>query len=148
MSQGISPKRSGGTGRAASARATGKSKTSGAKKAMVKKAVSRRAADPLERVQRAIERELEKIEAIVGTDEAQGGERTARTLAVLARTLKDVAQISAAGAAKAKAGKAAKTAKTTKVAGSETDDDRMPRDLEQFRTELAKRLDALVAGNG
>jgi len=101
-----------------------------------------RSADPIARVQRAIERELEKIEAIIGDDDVPGTERTARTLAVLARTLKDVAQINAA---KTKS-KTKTKLKSDQQDTAEPDEKRMPRDLDEFRRELAQRLDALVAG--
>jgi len=89
----------------------------------------------LARVQRAIEQELARIETIIAGDAADEGmsarrmeaERTARTLATLARTLKEIARLREA---------------KRKVKAKH---DNKPRDLDQFRRELARRLDALVA---
>lgn len=87
------------------------------------------------RVQRAIDRELEKIEQLIdGGDPSlrSEAERTARTLATLARTLKEITRLTAR--------------KKTTTAKRRADDDAIPRDLDEFRRELARRLDALVAG--
>ncbi|TAK49733.1 MAG: hypothetical protein EPO23_00400 [Xanthobacteraceae bacterium] len=84
-----------------------------------------------QRVERAIEHELSRIEAVLsdgGEDGARGeAERRARTLATLARTLKEVTRLRA-GEEKTKAA-----------------DDELPRDLDEFRRELSRRLDLLVA---
>ena len=92
------------------------------------------------RVSDAIERELSKIECIVGNpsrrDPAQRieTESRARVLASLARTLKEVMRLReqehGAGEDKAKA----------------ADDDAIPRDLDEFRRELSRRLEGLVEG--
>ena len=86
----------------------------------------------IERVSRAIERELTQIEVIVGGSHVQHKQRTeaerrARTLASLARTLREV-MLLRAGEKKEKA-----------------DDDAVPRDLSELRLALARRLDQLVA---
>lgn len=82
-----------------------------------------------QRVEQAIDRELSRIEAILA--EGGGGahgeaERRARTLATLARTLKEVTRL--------------RSEEKTKAA-----DDDLPRDLDEFRRELSRRLDLLVA---
>jgi len=88
----------------------------------------------IERVTRAIERELSLIEVIVGSVRLKGHQRTeaerrARTLASLARTLGEVTRLRA-GQEKVKA----------------ADDDAVPRDLDEFRRTLSRRLEQLVAG--
>jgi hypothetical protein len=96
------------------------------------------AGDLVERVSRAIERELEGIERIVGGDRVPPSQRTeaerrARTLASLARTLSEVMKLRA----------------ITRAAATETakpaDDDTIPRDLDEFRRELSRRLEFMVA---
>lgn len=87
----------------------------------------------IDRVSRAIERELTQIEVIVGNHHVPPRQRTeaerrARTLASLARTLREV-MLLRAGDRKAKG----------------EDDDAVPRDLTQLRLELARRMDRLVA---
>jgi hypothetical protein len=96
------------------------------------------------RVQLAIARELARIEAIIDDPSAplahSDAERTARTLATLARTLKEITQL---GVLKKKA----KANKTSSGKSKSKHDESMPRDLDEFRRELAQRLDALVAGS-
>jgi len=80
------------------------------------------------RVSRAIEHELMQIERIVGghhvpVKQRSEAERRARTLASLARTLNEVKRLRAEEA-KPKA----------------ADDDAVPRDLDEFRRELSRRL--------
>jgi hypothetical protein len=86
----------------------------------------KRAATPAQlvtRVTRAIERELSEIEDIVGGKRTEADKR-ARTLASLARTLTEVTRLrSAANEAK-----------------PEHDDDAVPRDLDEFRETLERRL--------
>lgn len=98
------------------------------------------AASMVARVSDAIERELSKIERIVGNPSrlypAQRieTESRARVLASLARTLKEVMRLReqerGAGDDNAKA----------------ADDDAVPRDLDEFRRELSRRLEGLVEG--
>ncbi|CAN5352823.1 hypothetical protein BH10PSE11_BH10PSE11_31470 [soil metagenome] len=96
------------------------------------------AASMVARVSDAIERELSKIERIVGNptrmqpSQRVETESRARVLASLARTLKEVMRLreQERGDDKAKA----------------ADDDAIPRDLDEFRRELSRRLEGLVAG--
>lgn len=93
----------------------------------------------VERVSDAIERELSKIERIIGNPtrlprtQRIETESRARVLASLARTLKEVMRL------RSEAGGAGDD--TTKAA----DDDAVPRDLDEFRRELSRRLEGLVA---
>ncbi|MGN6309111.1 MAG: hypothetical protein ACTHNN_06085 [Xanthobacteraceae bacterium] len=87
----------------------------------------------IERVSRAIERELTQIEVIVGGQyvaprQRTEAERRARTLASLARTLREVT-----------------TLRLNEKKEKREDDDAVPRDLTELRLALARRLDQLVA---
>lgn len=87
----------------------------------------------IERVSRAIERELTQIEVIVGGQyvaprQRTEAERRARTLASLARTLREVT-----------------TLRLNEKKEKREDDDAVPRDLGELRLALARRLDRLVA---
>jgi hypothetical protein len=87
----------------------------------------------VERVTSAVERELSQIEVIVGGSHVNRTQRTeaerrARTLASLARTLTEVRKL---------------RAEEEKL--KPPDEKLSPRDIEQFRTELAQKLDRLVA---
>jgi len=87
----------------------------------------------IERVSRAIERELTQIEALIGDHRVNRtqrteGERRARTLASLARTLREVMALRA----------------SDRKEKSE-DDNAVPRDSDALRLALARRLDSLVA---
>lgn len=87
----------------------------------------------IERVSRAIERELTQIEVIVGGQyvaprQRTEAERRARTLASLARTLREVT-----------------TLRLSEKKEKREDDDAVPRDLNELRLALARRLDQLVA---
>jgi hypothetical protein len=87
----------------------------------------------IERVSRAIERELTQIEVIVGGQyvaprQRTEAERRARTLASLARTLREVT-----------------TLRLNEKKEKREDDDAVPRDLGELRLALARRLDQLVA---
>lgn len=96
-------------------------------------------ASMVERVSDAIERELSKIERIVGNParmlpaQRVETESRARVLASLARTLKEVMRLR----------DQERGADHTKAAD---DDDAVPRDLDEFRRELSRRLEGLVAG--
>ena len=91
-------------------------------------------AELVERVSWAIERELNQIEMIVGGHHLKPAQRTeaerrARTLASLARTLSVVTQL-----------------REKNLSGPGDDnDDAMPRDLDELRETLARRLERLVA---
>jgi hypothetical protein len=86
----------------------------------------------VERVAGAIERELTQIDAIVGKrvskEQRTEAERRARTLASLARTLTEVRKLRA-----------------DENRLKPTDANGKPRDRAQFRLELARRLDQIVA---
>ena len=87
----------------------------------------------VERVTSAVDRELSQIEVIVGGSHVNRMQRTeaerrARTLASLARTLTEVRKL---------------RAEEEKL--KPPDEKLSPRDIEQFRTELARKLDRLVA---
>lgn len=87
----------------------------------------------IERVSRAVERELMQIEVIVSGHhvlprQRTEAERRARTLASLARTLGELMRL---------------RADEQKV---KPDDDDVPRDLDEFRRELSRRLEQMVRG--
>jgi hypothetical protein len=109
--------------------------------ARVKRSATERTDDPppatgialVERVTRAVERELSQIEVIVGGHHVKAAQRTeaerrARTLASLARTLTEVRKL-----------------RVEEERLKPRDDDAKPRDRAQFRLELARRLDQIVA---
>ncbi len=84
------------------------------------------------RVQTAVERELKAIErllGVLGPSDGSESERMARTLASLARTLREVALLNGRGEG---------------TATDEPDDDPVPRDIDEFRRELARRIEAFV----
>ena len=88
----------------------------------------------IERVERAVEREIAQIEAMVGGDDEaceprSDAERRARTLASLTRTLLELRRLRADD-------------DTQRAA----DDDAVPRDLDELRRALSRRLDQLVDG--
>ena len=90
----------------------------------------------VERVSNAIERELSKIETIIGVSHVPPVLRTeaesrARVLASLARTLKEVMRL--------REQERNACEEKTKAA-----DDSIPRDLDELRSELARRLEVLV----
>lgn len=92
-------------------------------------------ADVAAAITRAVERELAAIDAVLaklgaGPQDAGDAERTARTLASLARALKEL--------------KALDGGRDERSEGESERDD-MPRDIDEFRRELARRMDALVA---
>ncbi|ABD08186.1 conserved hypothetical protein [Rhodopseudomonas palustris HaA2] len=88
----------------------------------------------IDRVGRAAEREIERIEVIVGGNHIKPAQRTeaerrARTLASLARTLA-----------------ALRTLRSDEQRRRTRDDDAIPRDLDEFRRALSRRLEQLVDG--
>ena len=122
-------------------------KAAGASRAPRKRSAVDRLNDPppgqepaislVQRVGDAIERELEKIERLIGDSHIPplaraDAESRARVLASLARTLKEVMRLREqerdADEDKAKA----------------ADDDAVPRDLDEFRRELSRRLEGMV----
>jgi hypothetical protein len=85
------------------------------------------------RVSRSIERELTRIDLILDGNGAEEGrhaeaERRARTLASLARTLREVTNL-----------------RNERGKQKPADDDEIPRDIDQLRRELARRLEGLIA---
>ena len=88
-------------------------------------------ADLAMRVQRAVERELAAIDAIIAKldgkrADAGESEKAARTLASLARTLRELSALQS-------------------QQPDDEDDDSGPVDLDEFRRDLARRMDAFVA---
>lgn len=86
------------------------------------------------RIQDLVARELTSVErvlAVTWPSDAGEAERSARTLASIARTLREIALIHRAG-------------ETT--APDVIDDDPIPRDIDEFRRELARRIHAFVDG--
>lgn len=90
-------------------------------------------------IARTIERELSAIDVLLkrlggeGDERTAEAERVARTLASLTRTLSAVQRMRGADA-------------MAERAESESADDSLPRDIDEFRRELARRIDAFVAG--
>lgn len=83
------------------------------------------------RVQRVVERELDAIDSVLGVlgvADSADAERSARTLASLARALTEVMRLTA-----------------PEQTPDPDEDDAMPRDLDEFRRELARRIEALAA---
>jgi hypothetical protein len=90
------------------------------------------------RVHSMVERELDAVERVLAAlapDDPGNAERAARALASIARTLRDLSQMNAAGGDVTDEGPEATTA---------DDDDPPPRDLDEFRRELARRIDAFL----
>jgi hypothetical protein len=94
------------------------------------------AAALVQRIGGTIERELGRIETIVSGRDAGArrgeAESRARVLASLARTLKEVKRLRDEAAQEESA--------------KDADDDAVPRDLDEFRRVLSRRLDEMVAG--
>lgn len=88
----------------------------------------------IDRVSRAVEREITQIEVIVGGHHLKPSQRTeaerrARTLASLARTLAELRKL-----------------RSDEDRKRARDDDAIPRDLDELRRALSRRLDQMVAG--
>ena len=84
------------------------------------------------RIQNVVEREMTVVERVVGllgpADEAEA-ERTMRTLAGISRTLREITALNQPDEV---------------TPPDETDDDPIPRDIDEFRNELARRINALI----
>ncbi|MGZ8390142.1 MAG: hypothetical protein ACXWVL_06040 [Rhodoplanes sp.] len=83
------------------------------------------------RVQRVVERELDAIDSVLsvlGVADSADAERSARTLASLARALTEVMRLT-----------------VPEQTPDPDEDDALPRDLDEFRRELARRIEALAA---
>ena len=87
-----------------------------------------------QRILTTVEREMDAIERILKTitpgDQLEA-EHGARTLASLSRTLRDIAALN-------------RLDDETPNDDAEDDDDPIPRDIDEFRNELARRIDALI----
>lgn len=87
-----------------------------------------------ERIQAVAEREIAAVEQIIkalaGSDQVQA-ESAARTLACLARTLRELVQLD-----------------VTTTHPEPNHDESIPRDLDELRRSLARKLEALIAGDG
>ena len=85
-----------------------------------------------ERIQSVVEREMTLIEMIVKklkpSDQAEA-ERSMRTLATISRTLREIRAINQPDGA---------------TPPDEADNDSIPRDIDEFRLELARRIHALI----
>jgi aminoglycoside phosphotransferase (APT) family kinase protein len=85
-----------------------------------------------ERIQAVAEREIAAVEqvlTILGASDPSETEAAARTLASLARTLRELRQLD-----------------TTMTTSEPIDDEPVPRDIDELRRSLARKLDALIAG--
>jgi hypothetical protein len=87
------------------------------------------------RLWRTAERQVQQIEQRLKAAGLEPTERegNARTLATLVKTLRELAAFDAAQSAR------------DKKAPNDDDDDPVPRDIDEFRRELARRMDAFVA---
>ena len=84
------------------------------------------------RIQSVVEREMDAVDRVLNTlgpaDQGEA-ERAARTLASLAKTMREIAAL---------------MLPEQVTPPDETDDDSVPRDIDEFRRALARRIDALV----
>lgn len=84
------------------------------------------------RIQNVVEREMTVVERVVSmlgpADDAEA-ERTVRTLAGISRTLREIAALNQPNEV---------------TPPNEADDDPIPRDIDEFRNELARRINALI----
>jgi hypothetical protein len=99
------------------------------------RALDRSRATLVGRLWRAAERQVHEIESRLSRTNgpADERERDMRRLAIVVKTLRELTQLDAAGA-KSKPDKA-----------QEDNDDSGPRDMDEFRRELARRLEAIIA---
>jgi hypothetical protein len=84
------------------------------------------------RIQGVVESQMDAIDRVLqalGPSEQGEAERTARTLASLARTLREIAAL---------------TQPDEGAPPDDTDDDPIPRDIDEFRNELARRIHGLI----
>jgi len=84
-----------------------------------------------ERIQDVVERHLaavERVLAVLGPSDQAEAERTSRTLGGLSRTLREVAALN----------------QPEQAPPNEADDDPIPSDMDEFRRELARRINALI----
>jgi hypothetical protein len=84
------------------------------------------------RIQSVVEREMDAVERVLdklGPADQAEAERTARTLASLARTLREIAAL---------------TRPDEVMPPDDADDDPIPRDIDEFRRELARRIHAII----
>jgi hypothetical protein len=84
------------------------------------------------RIQRIVEHGLNAVERVlakVGPSDRSEAERSARTLAAVARTLREMAAI---------------TKPEEVTPPDETDDDPVPRDIDEFRRQLARRIRGFI----
>ena len=84
------------------------------------------------RIQRVVEREMDAVERILGSiapSDQIAAEHGARTLAHVARTLREITAL---------------TRPEREAPPDETDDDSVPRDIDAFREELARRIHAFI----
>jgi len=88
------------------------------------------------RIMRSAERQVAEIDRRIGTENDQG-EKDARALALLARTIRELTAVDAMNRELEQP--------TMGGATHDDDDDRPPEDIDEFRNELARRIDALVA---
>lgn len=87
-----------------------------------------------QRIQAVVEREMavvEQIVAIIGPSDKSEAEQSVRMLAGISRTLREIAALNQPDNEMA-------------PDGSDDDDDDFPRDIDQFRREIARRLQGLV----
>lgn len=96
-------------------------------------------ADLVDRLWRTAERQVDEIDKrleAAGLEPAEG-EGNARTLAIVVKTLRDLSALDAAGKAPGRGpGQEA----------ANDDDDAVPRNIDDLRRELARKLEAFVAG--
>lgn len=82
------------------------------------------------RIQTMVDREIEAVDKILKTldgEDAVATEGAARTLASLARTLRELVALDA-----------------SQLGPEPEDDDPVPEDIDEFRRELARRIDAFI----
>lgn len=96
---------------------------------------SRKAA--IQRLWSSVDRQVRKIEELLGCDGATSQERDGHTraLAALMRTLREMSEFDQAQAARSRRGSRKP---------KERNDDPVPRDLDELRRELARRMQAFV----